>query len=195
MFYNFSALGENLKQESQKFKDSVKNSLCSITDDKLNFIKKILQGMVSMKNILQDRKDYLQLLYTIMKHLFNNLSDFADEKSVRKMDRNAVLNKMSGIRKLQFNMCYLEWPIDQCREDTLLERSQKVSSTFLLTTFQAAVSPALKTAPIVLTFMMWRKHCFAFLEFVETDDGQIAASHKQVAKLINNGKVITVGNE
>ena len=54
---------------------------------------------------------------------------------------------------------------------------------------------ALKTEPIVVTFMMRKKHCGAFLEFVETDDGQIAASRKRVEKIINNGKVITFGNK
>ena len=80
-----------------------------------------------------------------MKHPFNTLSDFTDENSVKKMDRTAVLHNMSDMLKLQFNMDYLEWLFDQCREDTLLERCQKFSSEnkFLLKTFQAAVSPGM----------------------------------------------------
>lgn len=80
-----------------------------------------------------------------MKHPFNTLSDFTDEKSVKKMDRTAALHKMSDMLKLQYNMDYLVWLFDQCSEHTLLERCQKFSSenTFVLKTFQAAVSPGM----------------------------------------------------
>lgn len=51
---------------------------------------------------------YLQLLYS-------HYEPF--QTSVKKMDRTAVLNKMSDMLKLQFNMDYLEWLFDQYRKD------------------------------------------------------------------------------
>ena len=53
---------------------------------------------------------------------------------------------------------------------------------------------ALKTRPIVVSYIMRKKHCGTFLKFVESDDGQIAASRNRVEKIINNGKVLNIGN-
>ena len=66
-----------------------------------------------------------------------------DEKSVRKMDRSAVLNEMTDMLKLQYNMDYLERIFDKCGEDSLLDKSRKITSgnIFQLKTFQATVAP------------------------------------------------------
>lgn len=53
---------------------------------------------------------------------------------------------------------------------------------------------ALKARPIAVSYMMRKKHSRAFLKYVETDDGQITASHKRLEKIIHNGKAIPVGN-
>lgn len=44
--HNYSALEVDQKQESQKLKDILQKSLCSMTDDTLMFIKKKLLGMI-----------------------------------------------------------------------------------------------------------------------------------------------------
>ena len=66
-----------------------------------------------------------------------------DRKSVRKMDRSAVLNEMTDMLELQYNMDYLERILDKCGEDNLLDKCRKISSgnIFQLKTFQATVSP------------------------------------------------------
>mmetsp|Transcript_40994 Transcript_40994/g.65943 ORF Transcript_40994/g.65943 Transcript_40994/m.65943 type:complete len:496 (-) Transcript_40994:652-2139(-) len=201
------ALEENQNQELQRMKEFFEMSLCSMTDDTLDFIKTCVQ-------------------------------DFMDENSVRNMNRTTLLNKMTDTLKLQYNMGYLEWILDKCGEEQLLDRYLKFASgnTFMLKPFQAAVAPgpehqtlelyimvpkleeysdeilnlkcwvaensgvhpnkilmtALKTRPIVVSYMMRKKNCGTFLKFVESDDGQIAASRNRVEKIIYDGKVLNI---
>nr|XP_022334764.1 uncharacterized protein LOC111131490 isoform X2 [Crassostrea virginica] len=201
------ALEVDQEQESLKLKDILQNSLCSMADDTLMFIKEKLQ-------------------------------DFMDGKSVRKMDRSAVLNEMTDMLKLQYNMDYLERILDKCGEDSLLDKIRKITSgnIFQLKTFQATVAPGpkyqtlefhvtvpefdtysteiknlkcwvaesigvhpgkilmtdLENKPIVVTYMLKKKHSGAFLKYVETDDGQIAASRNRVDKITHDGKVLSI---
>ena len=53
---------------------------------------------------------------------------------------------------------------------------------------------ALENKPIVVTYMMKKKHSGAFLNYVETDDGQITASRNRVDKITHDGKVLSIGN-
>lgn len=55
------------------------------------------------------------------------------------------------------------------------------------------IMTALESEPIVVTFMMSKKHAKAFLKFLHTDDGQIAASRKRIKEIFNNGKIIKIG--
>lgn len=55
------------------------------------------------------------------------------------------------------------------------------------------IMTALESEPIVVTFMMSKKHAKAFLKFLHTDDGQIAASRKRIKEILNNGKIIKIG--
>lgn len=52
---------------------------------------------------------------------------------------------------------------------------------------------ALHNGPIVVTFIMRENHGNAILEYLKTDDGQIAASHKRIEKIVQNGNVIKIG--
>lgn len=53
----------------------------------------------------------------------------------------------------------------------------------------------LESGPIVVTFSMRVKHAKALLRYLQTDDGQIAASRKRVEKIIHNGKTIAIGKK
>lgn len=55
------------------------------------------------------------------------------------------------------------------------------------------IMTALESEPIVVTFMMSKKHAKAFLKFLHTDDGQIAASRIRIKEILNNGKIIKIG--
>lgn len=57
------------------------------------------------------------------------------------------------------------------------------------------IMTALESEPIVVTFMMSKKHAKAFLKFLDTDDGQIAASRKRIKGILNNGNIIKIGKE
>lgn len=52
---------------------------------------------------------------------------------------------------------------------------------------------SLESKPIAVIFMMSKKHAKAFLKFIDTDDGQIAASRKRIKEILNNGKIIKIG--
>lgn len=55
------------------------------------------------------------------------------------------------------------------------------------------IMTALESEPIVVTFMMNKKQAKAFLKFLHTDDGQIAASRKRIKEILNNGQIIKIG--
>lgn len=52
---------------------------------------------------------------------------------------------------------------------------------------------ALKNEPIVVTYLMNENHGNAVLEYLNTDDGRIAASRKEIEKIVHNGNVIEIG--
>lgn len=52
---------------------------------------------------------------------------------------------------------------------------------------------ALQNGPIVVTFLVREKHGNAIIEYLKTDDGRIAASHKRIEKIVQNGNVIEIG--
>lgn len=52
---------------------------------------------------------------------------------------------------------------------------------------------ALKNKPTVVTFLMNEKHGNDFLEYLNTDDGLIAASRKRIETIVQNGNVIKIG--
>ncbi|XP_052702119.1 uncharacterized protein LOC128178800 isoform X2 [Crassostrea angulata] len=51
----------------------------------------------------------------------------------------------------------------------------------------------LKNGPVKATFLMGENHANAILEYLKTDDGQIAASRKRIEKIVQNGNVIKIG--
>lgn len=52
---------------------------------------------------------------------------------------------------------------------------------------------ALENRRIVVTFMIKERHVDTFLKFLQTDDGQIAASRRRVENIIINKRVIKIG--
>lgn len=54
------------------------------------------------------------------------------------------------------------------------------------------IMTALQSGPIVVTFRMKEAYIKTFLKYIETDDGQIAASQRKVEKVINE-TVINIG--
>lgn len=54
------------------------------------------------------------------------------------------------------------------------------------------IMTSLESKPIAVTFMMSKKHTKAFLKFIDTDDGQIAASRKRIKEILNNGKITKI---
>nr|XP_034323366.1 uncharacterized protein LOC105322773 isoform X2 [Crassostrea gigas] len=161
----------------------------------------------------------------------NILQDLMDQESVKKMNTTRLLNELSDTFKLQYNMNFLEWIFEKCKDHQLVEKCQKFSDghIFNLECFQTNLLPrgqnqhlkfqllmteleshtsevqdlrywlaksinvhpgqilmtAFQSKPIIVTFMMKEEDIKAVLEYIKTDDGQIAASQRKVEKVIN----------
>lgn len=161
----------------------------------------------------------------------NILQDLMDQECVQKMNTTTLLNELSDTFKLQYNMNFLEWIFEKCKDHQLVEKCQKFSygHIFNLECFQTNLIPrgqnqhlkfqllmteleshtsevqdliywlaksinvhpgqilltAFQSKPIIVTFMMKEEDIKAFLEYIKTDDGQIAASQRKVEKVIN----------
>lgn len=161
----------------------------------------------------------------------NILQDLMDQESVKKMNTTRLLNELSDTFKLQYNMNFLEWIFEKCKDHQLVEKCQKFSDghIFNLECFQTNLLPrgqnqhlkfqllmteleshtsevqdlrywlaksinvhpgqilmtAFQSKPIIVTFMMKEEDIKAVLEYIKTDDGQIAASQRKVKKVIN----------
>lgn len=168
-----------------------------------------------------------------------HLSDLVDPECVGKLLPTKMLNELSSMIQLQYNVSFLEWVFDKCGESKLVKECREffTENQFQLECFNTNFTPcgegqffeiqfmvfelesyknelqdlrywlaktihvhpgqilmtALKTGPIVVTFLMREKHCKAILQYLQTDDGRIAASHKRIGKIVQNGNVIEIG--
>lgn len=157
--------------------------------------------------------------------------DLMDQECVQKMNTARLLNELSDTLKLQYNINFLDWIFEKCKDHQLVEKCQKFADghIFNLECFQTNLLPrgqnqhlkfqllmteleshtsevqnlrywlaksinvhpgqilmtAFQSKPIIVTFMMKEEDKKAFLEYIKTDDGQIAASQRKVEKVIN----------
>nr|XP_034326955.1 uncharacterized protein LOC105349046 isoform X4 [Crassostrea gigas] len=211
-----------------------------------NVLSKV-SDMVLTKTIPSESNDFTKFLERIGGRITDDtwhsmkthLCEFVDHKRVEKMNPTKMLNELSDMLKLQYNMSFLEWIFDKCGKPKLVKDCQQYSAEnqFQLecfnTNFPQSVESqpieiqfmvfelesyrdelqdlrywlaktidvhpgqilmtALQNGPIVVTFIMRENHGNAILEYLKTDDGQIAASHKRIEKIVQNGNVIEIG--
>ncbi|XP_065942955.1 uncharacterized protein [Magallana gigas] len=211
-----------------------------------NVLSKV-SDMVLTKTIPSESNDFTKFLERIGGRITDDtwhsmkthLCEFVDHKRVEKMNPTKMLNELSDMLKLQYNMSFLEWIFDKCGKPKLVKDCQQYSAEnqFQLecfnTNFPQSVESqpieiqfmvfelesyrdelqdlrywlaktidvhpgqilmtALQNGPIVVTFIMRKNHGNAILEYLKTDDGQIALSHKRIEKIVQNGNVIEIG--
>lgn len=66
-----------------------------------------------------------------------------DHKNVEKMDRTKMLNELSAMLKLEYNMGFLEWMFDKCGEPKLVRECEDFSAKnqFQLECFNTNITP------------------------------------------------------
>lgn len=94
-----------------------------------------------------------------------------------------------GNQQLQFQLVVLEL---KSYTNEIQDLRKWVAKTITAHPGQIIMT-ALESEPIVVTFMMNKKHAKAFLKFLHTDDGQIAASRNRIKEILNNGQIIKIG--
>lgn len=114
-----------------------------------------------------------------------------DNECVWRTDTSRMLNKFSGGRnehlQFQLRMTELESRTSDVQElrDWLATSINVNPGQIIMTTMQSG--------RIFVTFMMKRAYIETFLNYIKTDDGQIAASRRRAGTLIKNKAVINIG--
>lgn len=77
--------------------------------------------------------------------------DFLDHERVKKMNPNEMLNELSDMLKLQYNMGFLEWMFDKCEEPNLVTECQDFAAKnqCQLECFNTHFTPSKYSAPII----------------------------------------------
>lgn len=73
----------------------------------------------------------MTILYMIFGKLIINLllfKEFVDHKRVEKMNPTKMLNELSDMLRLQYNMSFLEWIFDKCGKPKLVKNVQQYSA-------------------------------------------------------------------
>lgn len=96
-----------------------------------------------------------------------------------------------GNQQLQFQLVVLEL---KSYTNEIQDLRKWVAKAILAHPGQVIMT-ALESEPIVVTFMMSKKHAKAIMKFLHTDDGQIAASRKRIKEILNNGQIIKIGKQ
>lgn len=198
---------EKRAEETQELKDFLESTGGCITDDTLYSMKTILQEFMDEKSVkLMDISKMLGELLDLFKLQYNfSFLEWIFEKC-GEYDLVKKCQKFSS--ENQFQLECFRTKIVPRPGDQHLELHTMV---FELESFQAEIHKmrlwlaeticahpgqilmtALKNRPIVVTFMMKERHVDTFLKFLQTDDGQIAASRRRVEKFIINKRVIKI---
>lgn len=198
---------EKCAEETQELKGFLQNIGGCITDDTLYSMKIILQEFMDEKSVkLMDTSKMLSELLDLFQLQYNfSFLEWIFEKCGEN-DLVKKCQKFSSENQFQlecFRTKIVPRPGDQHLELHIM--------VFELESFQAEIHKmrlwlaetiyahpgqilmtALENRPIVVTFMMKERHVDTFLKFLQTDDGQIAASRRRVEKIIINKRVIKI---
>lgn len=194
-------------QELKELKDFLEGIGGCITDDTLYSMRTILQEFMDEKSVkLMDTSKMLRELLDLFQLQYNfSFLEWIFEKCGEN-DLVKKCQKFSSENQFQlecFRTNIVPRPGDQHLELHIM--------VFELESFQAEIHKmrlwlaetisshpgqilmtALENRPIVVTFMMKERHVDTFLKFLQTDDGQIAASRRRVEKIIINKRVIKI---
>lgn len=191
----------------QKFRTFLETTGSCITDDTLQDVKTILRGFMDQDFVGVDTTTMLNQLSNTFKLQYNmnflewifdkcgecdivkKCKAFSEENQLKLecFDTNYTPRGDSQHLKFQFMVFELDSYSAEVQDLRYwLAKTIEVHPGQILMT-------ALESGPIVVTFLMRVKHAKALLRYLQTDDGQIAASRKRVEKIIHNGKTIAIG--
>lgn len=194
-------------QELKELKDFLESIGGCITDDTLYSMRTILQEFMDEKSVkLMDTTKMLSELLDLFKLQYNfsflewifqkcgeydlveKCQNFSSEKQFQLECFHTKIIPSPGNQHLELHIMVFELGSFQAEiqkmrlwlADTICAHPGQILMT------------ALENRPIVVTFRMKDIHADTFLKFLQTDDGQIAASRRRVEKIINNKRVIKI---
>lgn len=194
-------------EETQELQDFLESIGGCITDDTLYSMKTILQEFMDEKSVkLMDTTKMLSEMLDLFKLQFNfsflewifqkcgendlveKCQSFSSEKQFQLESFRTKIIPSPGNQHLELHIMVFEL-------ESFKAEIQKMK-LWLADTICAhpgqVLMTALKNRPIVVTFMMKDKHADTFLKFLQTDDGQIAASRRRMEKIVINKRVIKI---
>lgn len=199
-----------MKDESihlQEFDAFLERTGSCITDDTFHSMKIILKGFMDHESVEKMNTTKMLSELSVLFKLQYNMSflEWIFEKCeehglVEKCQKFSAGNHFQlecfktsfipcgGNKQLRFQLVVLEL---ESYTTEIQDLRKWVAKTILAHPGQIIMT-ALGSEPIVVTFMMKEKHAKAFLKFLDTDDGKIAASRKRIKEISNDGKIIKI---
>lgn len=178
-----------------------------ITDDTLHSMKTVLKDFMDHESVvkmnttmmLSELSELFKLQYNMsfLEWIFEKCGELDLVEKCQKFSAgnhfqlecfNTSFIPRGGNQQLQFQLVVLEL---KSYTNEIQDLRKWVAKTITAHPGQIIMT-ALESEPIVVTFMMNKKHAKAFLKFLHTDDGQIAASRKRIKEILNNGQIIKI---
>lgn len=198
---------ENEAQQLEEFTTFLERTSSCITDDTLHSIKTVLKDFMDPESVvkmnttrmLSELSELFKLQYNMsfLEWIFEKCGEHDLVEKCQKFSTgnhfqlecfNTSFIPRGGNQQLQFQLVVLEL---KSYTNEIQDLRKWVAKAIPAHPGQIIMT-ALESEPIVVTFMMSKKHAKAFLKFLDTDDGQIAASRKRIKGILNNGKIIKI---
>lgn len=198
---------ENEAQQLEEFTTFLERTSSCITDDTLHSMKTVLKDFMDPESVvkmnttrmLSELSELFKLQYNMsfLEWIFEKCGEHDLVEKCQKFSTgnhfqlecfNTSFISRGGNQQLQFQLVVLEL---KSYTNEIQDLRKWVAKAIPAHPGQIIMT-ALESEPIVVTFMMSKKHAKAFLKFLDTDDGQIAASRKRIKGILNNGKIIKI---
>lgn len=198
---------ENEAQQLEEFTAFLERTSSCITDDTLHSMKTVLKDFMDPESVvkmnttrmLSELSELFKLQYNMsfLEWIFEKCGEHDLVEKCQKFSTgnhfqlecfNTSFISRGGNQQLQFQLVVLEL---KSYTNEIQDLRKWVAKAIPAHPGQIIMT-ALESEPIVVTFMMSKKHAKAFLKFLDTDDGQIAASRKRIKGILNNGKIIKI---
>lgn len=200
-------MSENEAQQLEEFYTFLERTGSCITDDILHSMKTVLKDFMDPKSVvkmnttrmLSELSELFKLQYNMsfLEWIFEKCGEHDLVEKCLKFSAgshfqlecfNTSFIPRGGNQQLQFQLVVLEL---ESYTNEIQDLRKWVAKAIPAHPGQIIMT-ALESEPIVVTFMMSKRHAKAFLKFLHTDDGQIAASRKRIKEILNNGKIIKI---
>lgn len=198
---------ENEAQQLEEFTAFLERTSSCITDDTLHSMKTVLKDFMDPESVvkmnptrmLSELSELFKLQYNMsfLEWIFEKCGEHDLVEKCQKFSAgnhfqlecfNTSFIPRGGNQQLQFQLVVLEL---KSYTNEIQDLRKWVAKAIPAHPGQIIMT-ALESEPIVVTFMMSKKHAKAIMKFLHTDDGQIAASRKRIKEILNNGQIIKI---